>query len=202
MMRTEEILKVFLECRGDAIVVPGRGGRYWVGMSTRPERDATMMGTPAMGGHASFALGLALARPEEKVVLFDSDGDLLMGLGVLATVAEKSPKNFYHFMLDNDCYATTGGQPVPNAKNIRYDLLAQGAGYPSTHVFEELEDFSSKLESILGRPGPVFVRLKVEPEIVNLPVGMRRRWQTKPREQVIADLRDELGPRVSGAALG
>ena len=112
MLRTNELLRVFHAHRGDAIVVPGRGGRHWGKISTRPGRDLPM-GDPAMGGHAGFALGLALALPQNKVVLFDSEGDLLMSLGILPTVAELAPANFYHFMLDNECYATTGGQPVP-----------------------------------------------------------------------------------------
>src|SRR5215831_15834536 len=66
----------------------------------------------------------------EKIIVFDSEGDLLMNLGILPTIAEQAPKNFYHFLLDNECYATTGGQPVPNAKNVAYDVMARGAGYP------------------------------------------------------------------------
>ena len=93
-------------------------------------------------GMRLFALGLALAQPEKKVVLFDSEGDLLMGLGALPTIAEQAPRNFYHFMLDNECYATTGGQPVPNAKNVAYDVMARGAGYPRAFAFDTLEDFS------------------------------------------------------------
>ena len=78
MMRTAEMLKVFQQYRGDAIVIPGRGGRHWVQLSTSPSRDVPL-GDPAMGGHASFGLGLALALPDRKVVLFDSEGDVLMG---------------------------------------------------------------------------------------------------------------------------
>jgi hypothetical protein len=78
MFDTAEMLKIFQRYRGDAIVIPGRGGRHWNKISTRPNLDLPL-GDPAMGGHASFALGLALARPERKVVLFDSEGDLLMG---------------------------------------------------------------------------------------------------------------------------
>jgi len=149
-----------------------------------------------MGGHASFALGLALARPKEKVVLFDSEGDVLMSLGTLATIAEKSPENFYHFLIDNECYATTGGQPVPNAKNVAYDVIAKGSGYPSTYAFDNLEDFSNNIEAILSRPGPVFVALKVVPEVENVPIGSRRRWLTRTRDEVIQNLQTELGPRA------
>jgi len=191
MMHTAELLSVFAGHRGDAIVVPGRGGRHWVKLSTRAMLDAPV-GDPAMGGHAGFALGLALAQPNRRVVLFDSEGDILMSLGMLATIAEQAPANFYHFLLDNECYATTGGQPVPNAKAVAYDVLARGAGYPRAFAFSELPDFRQQLPDILAQPGPVFVALKVLPEVENTPIGRRVRWQTRSREKVVQDLRNEL----------
>ena len=195
MFETAEMLKIFQRYRGDAIVVPGRGGRHWTEISTQPNRDVPL-GDPAMGGHASFAFGLAMARPDQKVVVFDSEGDLLMGLGVLATVAELQPKNFYHFLLDNGCYATTGGQPVPNAKNISYDAVARGAGYSHVFAYDNLEGFAIDIERILAQPGPVFVAMKVVPEIQNDPIGRRKRWQTRSREQVLKDLQRELGVKI------
>ena len=191
-MKTAEMLQVFNRLRGDAIVIPGRGGRYWVGMSDQPNRDVPL-GDPAMGGHASFALGLALALPEQRVVLFDSEGDVLMGMGALPTIADKAPRNLYHFMLDNGVYATTGGQPVPNAEVMAYDVVAQGCGYPSTYSIDNLEDFTNQIEGILGQPGPVFVALKIEPEVINEPINARPQWQRKTRNQAVADLQAELG---------
>jgi thiamine pyrophosphate-dependent acetolactate synthase large subunit-like protein len=192
MMHTAEMLKVFAPYRRDAIVVPGRGGRHWIDLSDRPNLDLPL-GDPAMGGHAGFALGLALARPEKKIVLFDSEGDILMSLGMLVTVAEQAPANFYHFLIDNECYATTGGQPVPNAKNIAYDLIARGAGYPRAFAFAEIDAFAGELPGIMAAPGPVFLACKVAPEIENTPIGRRRRWQTRSRDQVLQDFRTELG---------
>lgn len=192
MIETAEILKVFQQYRGDAIVVPGKGARYWNDISTRPNRDVHLMPV-AMGGRASFAFGLALAQPDKKVVLFDTEGDLLMGLGTLSTIAEHQPKNFYHFLLDNECYATTGGQPVPNAKHIAYDVIARGAGYPHAYAYDNLESFAINVERILSQPGPAFVALKIVPEIENEPIGRRKRWTTRTREQVLKDLWQELG---------
>src|SRR5260370_28274585 len=192
MMRIAEALEAFRRHRGGAIVVPGRGGRYWVDQTTHPELDVPL-GDPAMGGHAGFGLGLALARPERKVVLFDSEGDILMSLGMLATIAEQAPANFYHFLLDNEVYATTGGQPVPNAKNIAYDKLALAAGYPHAHAFDEIAALARELPAILRRPDPVFVALKVYPEVENAPIGRRQRWQTRSRDQVLNELRGGLG---------
>ena len=191
MMDTKEMLAVFNRHRGDAIVVPGRGGRHWIHISKREKLDVPL-GDPAMGGHAGFAFGLAMALPQRKVVLFDSEGDLQMSLGVLMSVAEQKPANFYHFMLDNECYATTGGQPVPNAQNVQYDLIAKGAGYPRAFAFDELDAFSKALPEILEQRGPVFVAMKVVPEVENEAIGKRKRWMTRTREQAISDLRREL----------
>jgi thiamine pyrophosphate-dependent acetolactate synthase large subunit-like protein len=192
MMDTADLLQVFSRHRGNAIVVPGRGGRHWVEFSDQPSRDLPL-GDPAMGGHASFAMGLALAQPDEKVVLFDSDGDIQMSLGILATIAEQQPKNFYHFMLDNEVYATTGGQPVPNAKQLAYHDVARACGYPRAYAYDNLETFSSNVERILNEPGPVFVWLKVRPEIENKPIGSRSQWRTRSQVQVVMDLKKELG---------
>ena len=190
MFNTADALKLFAQHRGDAIVVPGRGGRHWINIS-EGALDVPL-GDPAMGGHCGFAFGLAMALPHRKVVLFDSEGDLQMSLSVLMSVAEQKPKNFYHFMLDNECYGTTGGQPVPNAKNVQYDLIAKGAGYPRAFAFTELDAFGNALPEILGQPGPVFVAMKVVPEVENEAIGVRKRWIKRTKIQAIADMRQEL----------
>lgn len=193
MIEVAEMLKIFQQYRGDAIVVPGQAGRHWSAISTQPGLDVPLIPYPAMGGGASFALGLALAQPDRKVVVFDSEGALVMYLGILATVAEQQPKNFYHFLLDNECYATTGGQPVPNARATRYDALARDVGYSSTCMFDRLESFATDIERVLAQPGPAFIALKVRPEVQNVPVAERKRWATRTREQVREDLQKALG---------
>jgi phosphonopyruvate decarboxylase len=196
-MHTAEMMKVFARYRGDAILVPGRSGRYWIELSDNHNLDVEV-GDPAMGGHAGLGLGLALARPDKKVMLFDSEGDILMSLGMLATIAEQAPANFYHFLLDNEVYATTGGQPVPNARDVKYDRMALAAGYPRAQAFDKLDDFDRALPQIMDKPGPVFVALKVYPEIENAPIGQRRRWNTRSRTQVVTDLQQKLGIATDG----
>jgi thiamine pyrophosphate-dependent acetolactate synthase large subunit-like protein len=192
MMYTADMMKAFAPYRGNAILVPGRSGRFWIELSDNHALDVEV-GDPSMGGHAGLGLGLALARPDKKVMLFDSEGDILMSLGMLATVAEQAPPNLYHFLIDNGVYATTGGQPVPNADNIAYDVVARGCGYPRTYAFTEVEDFSRALPGIMAEPGPVFVTCKVVPEIENEPIARRRRWQTRTRDQVVKDFRAAMG---------
>jgi phosphonopyruvate decarboxylase len=191
MIKALDVFKAFQPYRGKAIVTAtGIVGAQWRDVSTQPSRDVTLGG--AMGHTASAAFGLALGLPDERVVLFDSEGALLMNLGMLATVAGKQPANFYHFLLDNGCYATTGGQPVPNADNIDYAGIARAAGYASAHSFDDLEDFVTSVEGIMSETGPVFVAIKIVPEVENLPIGMRERRPARSRAETIADLRQEL----------
>ena len=192
MINAEDVFKAFEPYRGNAIVsVNGTSGKHWRDFSGNEKRDITLGG--AMGQNISATFGLALGLPDEKVVMFDSEGALLMNLGVLASIAGKKPKNFYHILMDNECYATTGGQPVPNSDEIDYAVLAKGAGYASTHHFEDLEEFTTSIEGILQEEGPVFVSIKVAAEVENLPIGMRERRPARTRAETIRDLRGELG---------
>ena len=192
MIQSADVFRVFQEHRGDAIVIPtGTSGRHWRDYSTNENRDLNMGG--AMGQTTSAALGLALGLPDEKVVLFDAEGALLMNLGILATISGKQPQNFCHFLLDNECYATTGGQPVPNAQDINYAGVAKEAGYAAAYSFEDLEEFATNVEQIMKETGPVFVAIKVVPEIENEPIGMRERRPTRSRAESIIGLQSELG---------
>lgn len=191
MINALDVFKVFEKHRGEAIVMAsGMSGQHWADISTNSKRDVSIGG--AMGCPGPVALGLALSQPDTKVVLFDSEGSLLMNLGVLATIADQKPKNFYHILLDNECYATTGGQPVPSSTEISYHGMAKDAGYPSVHSFEDIEDFAINIEGILNESGPVFVAMKVLPEIENLPIDLRPVVKRRSQPQVIKEFREDL----------
>jgi len=196
MIRAEDVFRTFQEHRGEAIVIPtGTSGRHWMDFTTNEKRDLNLGG--AMGQTTSAALGLALSLPQEKVVLFDSEGALLMNMGILATIAGQKPKNFFHFLLDNECYATTGGQPVPNAEEINYAGVAKEAGYAAAYSFDDLEEFATSVDQIMKETGPVFVAIKVVPEVENEPIGRRNRRPTRNRAETIRDLHSELGITVA-----
>ena len=167
MIEAKKVFEAFQEHRENAIVaVQGTSGHHWNEITTNPNRDISLGG--AMGQSTSAVFGLALGLENEKVVHFDTEGALLMNLGVLASIAGKRPKNFVHFLLDNGCYATTGGQPVPNGEDINYAQMAAAAGYSATYNFSDLEELTTSLEEIMNTEGPVFVAIKINPEIENL----------------------------------
>src|SRR5918997_2217303 len=106
MMKPEDVLRAIAEQRGDAVVVPTMTtGPAWRGIA--PE-DLSVACVGFMGGASSLGLGIALARPERRVIVLDGDGSLLMQLGSLATVAGATPRNFTHLLFKNGVYHTSG----------------------------------------------------------------------------------------------
>jgi hypothetical protein len=144
MIHTADMMRAFAPYRGDAILVPGRSGRYWIDLSDNQPLDVEL-GDPSMGGHAGLGLGLALARPDKKVMLFDPRGrhpDEPRHPRHRGRAGAAQPLSF---LIDNGVYATTGGQPVPNADKMQYDMIARGCGYPRTYAFTEIGDFERAL---------------------------------------------------------
>jgi len=145
----------------DDIVLPVYSSAFeWLGV--RPSAlNYTAHG--AMGLASSHGLGLALGRPDRRVIVLDGDGSLLMNIGTLVTAAAAAPKNFYHFVCENGTYEANGGHPIPNQGKVDFAGLARSAGYGSVHEFSELQNFEQQIGAVLAEPGPVFGVLKVEP---------------------------------------
>jgi phosphonopyruvate decarboxylase len=160
MIPAFEAVKAINRLRADAVAVATMTpNRYWEAVSERPELDLPIFG--AMGKASSVALGLAIARPDKKVLVLDGDGALLMNLGTLVTIAGQQPRNLVHFVFEDGMYQTTGGQPVPGAGVFDLAGMARSAGFKESFAFDDLEDFASELPGILEMEGPVFVSLKV-----------------------------------------
>ena len=131
-----------------------------MGITTRPELDLPC--GSSMGKVANVALGIALARPDRKVLAIDGDGALLMNLGGLVPITEMSPKNLCYAVLQDDAYLTTGSQPVPGVGKVDFPIIAKGAGFPNCYSFDDMEEFSGAFRSVFQVPGPTFIALKVE----------------------------------------
>ena len=160
MISSYDAAKAINDARGDAIVVGTMTpNRYWESVSERQELDLAIFG--GMGKASSVALGLALSRPERKVLCLDGDGSLLMNLGSLVTTASNAPDNLVHFVFEDGGYFTTGGQPVPGSGSVDFAAMARDAGIENAYEFNDLEDLASELPRIMELSGPVFVCLKV-----------------------------------------
>lgn len=89
---------------------------------------ATYFASDPMGLWASIALGLALARPDRRVILLAGDGDLLMNLQVLATIGSIAPTNLRIVLFQNGTYASSGGQSLAGGDNLSFATIAKGSG--------------------------------------------------------------------------
>ena len=112
-----------------------------------------------MGHAADFGLGLALARPERRVIVLKGDGGLLMSLGSLVTIGHYGPPNLLVLLLENRSYEMTGGQGF--APDVDFVTLARGAGITQVERIEDLSVFERELPRLLAEPGPHFVVLPV-----------------------------------------
>ncbi len=162
MIHMRDAMRAVLSHRSDDVVLATETSvGAWSDVST----DATLdLAVPAMSKGSSIALGVALAQPDRRVILWDGDGSLLMNLGAIITVAGQAPANFYHIVLDNGVYAMTGGQPVPNAGNLDYQGMGKSAGYARTCEFDNLEDWTNEIGNVLDQGGPVLIVMKTVPE--------------------------------------
>src|SRR5438045_3256128 len=111
MLRTEAVDALARHREDMLSLVTMRAVPIWIGLGQADERSYCVMG--CMGSAASIGLGLALARPDERVLVIDGDGSLLMQLGSLVSIAEHRPRNLVHVVMENGTYETSGSQPIP-----------------------------------------------------------------------------------------
>src|SRR3954462_2275669 len=154
-------LEMLSEHRTDEVVVTTMSAaRVWPTVTTRPDLDLPLKG--CMGKASSLGLGVALARPDVKVVVLDGPGSLLMTLGPLVTIAGQGPKNLVHVVLEGGTYDTSGGQPTPGTGIMDWAAVAKGAGYKQTASITTEEQLSQQWPALLNAEGPVFVRISVD----------------------------------------
>jgi len=156
-IKPEDILREIAAARGTAICVPT--------MTTSPAwrtlapDDLSVGCSGFMGGASSLGLGLALAIPKRRVIVFDGDGSLLMQLGTLATIAGARPRNLTHLLFKNGVYHTSGSQEIPGGLTVDFVQMAKGAGYRKAYAVTDLDDFKRRLPSMLADEGPLLVEL-------------------------------------------
>src|SRR5260370_11321606 len=109
MMNRREAVQTLLDDRGDLLVIAGLGSPAWDTAAVGDD-DRNFYFWGAMGGACMTGLGLALAQPKRRVLVITGDGEMLMGLGSLATIAMQSPTNLAIVVLDNGRYGETGMQ--------------------------------------------------------------------------------------------
>jgi thiamine pyrophosphate-dependent acetolactate synthase large subunit-like protein len=162
VLTTAQLLQPLARHRTNQVVVTTMSVvRPWGRLS---EHDLDFASADSAMGHAAdLALGIALARPERKVICLNGDGSMLMCLGTLATAVGVGASNYILFVADNGEYEITGHQPVAGAGRVDHAELAQAAGFRHVFRFEDARDYAAAIEEVLRLPGPTFVHAIVQP---------------------------------------
>lgn len=161
-LQRRQVAAEVLSERADALVVAGLGTPVW---------DAAAAGDVAenlylwgsMGLAVPVGLGLALARPERRVLVMTGDGEMLMGVGSLAVVAAEAPRNLAILVLDNESFAETGGQTGLTAGKADIAAMARGAGLAETQTVRDVGAVRELAGYLFRTPGPVLAVAKVAP---------------------------------------
>lgn len=159
-MKRHEALKAISDCITNEFVVACNGmiSREFHAVKDR-KRNFYMLGS--MGLAPAIGLGVALSKPHEKVVALVGDGNMLMSLGTLATIAKNAPKNLTIIVIDNGCHESTGGQETACTMAAFADI-ASALGISKTAKVDSIEPLFSLFKKYLSEIGPSLIHVKVE----------------------------------------
>jgi thiamine pyrophosphate-dependent acetolactate synthase large subunit-like protein len=154
------VVAALLRDRGDLLVVAGLGAPAW-DATAAGDNPLTFPLWGAMGSAAMVGLGLALAQSKRGVLVLTGDGEMLMGMGSLATIGVQRPANLSLAVLDNEHYGETGMQPTHTAHGIDLAAVAAGCGFAASETIREMAGVAALAARLKAREGPLFAQIKI-----------------------------------------
>ena len=155
------VVEQLLADRGDTLVIAGVGSTVW-DTAAAGDHPLTFPLWNAMGSAVMVGLGVALAQPSRNVLVITGDGELLMQMSALATVAAQKPKNLSIIVLDNECYFETGAQPTHTGMGVDLVAVAAGCGMDETRLVRSEEDVRQLCGRVKQKNGSLFAQVKIE----------------------------------------
>src|SRR4051794_3163927 len=180
MLHRRDVVKELLRERKDLLVIAGLGSTAW-DITAAGDADTSFPMWGAMGQAAMIGLGLALAQPKRRVLVLTGDGEMLMGLGSLATIGVQQPKNLSVVVIDNERYGETGMQATHTAAGVDLAAVASACRFSSSTVAAQTADLAGLKKSIHEKPGPHFAIIKVAAEKIPLVLPPREGALLKAR---------------------
>lgn len=159
-LRRREIVAAILKDRGEMLVVSGLGSPTY-DTAAAGDHPLNFYLWGAMGSAATVGLGLALAQPRRRVLVITGDGEMLMGLGALATIAAKRPSNLAIAVLDNEHYGETGMQQTHTAMGVDLAGIARASGFAQAITVTNAHEMDAAAAILHSAEGPVFAAIKV-----------------------------------------
>lgn len=180
MMHRRKVVEALLASRGELLVVAGLGSTAW-DCTAAGDAALTFPMWGAMGSAAMVGLGLALAQPARRVLVITGDGEMLMGLGSLATIGARKPRNLALVVIDNERYGETGMQETHTGKGVDLAKAALACGFRAGIQVRRPGKLAALREAVHAAPGPVFAQVKVAAERLPLALPPREGSLLKTR---------------------
>jgi len=159
-LERRDVVARMLANRDDLLVVTGLGSTTY-DCAAAGDHPLNFYLWGAMGSAATVGLGLALAQPRRRVLIVTGDGEILMGLGALATIAVKRPGNLAIAVIDNEHYGETGMQRTHTSAGVDLAGLAHASGFRETTTVRTESELDDGVKMLRDAPGPVLVVVKV-----------------------------------------
>ena len=166
LMTREESLEIMLkQLPNNSIIISttGKTSReiFEIREKTCKSHFKDFLTVGSMGHCSSIALGIAIAKPDRKVICIDGDGALIMHMGSLSTVGKLSPKNYYHILINNYVHESVGGQST-SAKYIELPQLVKANGYKFVYSAQDCTQLKNQVRYFIKNEGPAFLEVKVK----------------------------------------
>ena len=163
-----ELTRALLADRGELAVIAGLGAPCW-DITAIGDHKLNLPLWGGMGAAAMIGLGLALAQPTRPVLVLTGDGEMLMGIGALATIAVKKPKNLAIVVQDNEHYGETGMQETATKYGVDLVAMAKGAGFQHTMLVTKLRVLVDRSSvEVFAQDGRVVLTDRVFPDPASL----------------------------------
>jgi len=162
-LQRRAVMRKLVDRRGNLLVVAGLGSTTYDLAAAGDHRNNFYL-WGAMGGATLIGLGLALAQPKRRVLVVTGDGEMLMGMGGLATVGVQQPKNLAIVVIDNERYAETGLQETHTAHGCDLAGIAGASGIKDVRTVRTEAELTALVSLLRRTPGPLFVAIKVTPD--------------------------------------
>ncbi len=179
-LKRRDVAMALLAERNDMLVVAGLGSTAW-DATAAGDHPLTFPLWGAMGGAVTIGLGLALAQTSRRVLVITGDGEMLMGLGSLATVAAQAPVNLVVCVFDNERYGETGMQLTHTAMGVSLTEVAAACGIRITGDVRSEDQLAEALPVIRNAAGPVFFNIKVRAEKLDFVLPPKNGVELKER---------------------
>jgi thiamine pyrophosphate-dependent acetolactate synthase large subunit-like protein len=159
LARRSAIARILAD-RGDMLVVTGLGSPTY-DCAAAGDHPLNFYLWGAMGSAVTVGLGLALAQPKRRVLVITGDGEMLMGLGALATAAVKRPGNLAILVIDNEHYGETGMQRTHTSTAVDLAGVALAYGFRRSATVRQMRELDDAVPTLHTAKGPILVVLKV-----------------------------------------